>query len=453
MEKTKKIFLTHKRKNPDKSNNKPIKENSEKKPHHHHHRYHSPVTKITLKTKRPNRKKLLKNKIEFFLSDINLYHDTYLKKIYFSENCGVNPEVFLSFNSIKELLCDIKNKDDKINVIIKSIEISNKLYYDNATNKIKRIYSFEEKNIDINSYDDRTLYIGKLPKITNHKLIYDIFEDYKILYISLLKKNKKFSGEALVTFNNKEDLPVIIKRYNNIVPEKISRLKIEPLESLVIMTKNEYLAKNKKAKDSKKNITIKNDIKIPLDKNVCLKLFDVKKEIELKKIKKIFGKFCKDHMPIFIDLDRNTGIMILRFDSKDNLDFFIEKIKENKNNLKDIMENCNNEFKFKELEKEEKNKYLEFVKKEVENFQNKKKLKKINNIRNILNKKAKENLEDKADNIKKILDINSDIFKEKCNKEAKNYVGTKKSERSDEIKKTNDVDIDNEESLDLIENN
>ena len=62
---------------------------------------------ITKTTKRPNRKRLLKNKLEFFLSDINLYHDKYLKKIYLSNNESVTPEIFLTFNSIKLLLCDI----------------------------------------------------------------------------------------------------------------------------------------------------------------------------------------------------------------------------------------------------------------------------------------------------------------------------------------------------------
>ena len=35
---------------------------------------------LTKNTKKPNRKRLLKNRLEFFLSDINLYHDKFLKK-------------------------------------------------------------------------------------------------------------------------------------------------------------------------------------------------------------------------------------------------------------------------------------------------------------------------------------------------------------------------------------
>jgi hypothetical protein len=76
------------------------------------------------KKKRKNRKKLLKNKLEFFLSDINLYHDTYLKNIYLSNSSSISPEIFLTFNSIKDLLKDIKNDSDRKNVIIKAIEIS-----------------------------------------------------------------------------------------------------------------------------------------------------------------------------------------------------------------------------------------------------------------------------------------------------------------------------------------
>ena len=104
--------------------------------------------------KRPNRKRLLKNKLEFFMSDINLYHDKYLKKIYLSNNESVSPEIFLSFNSIKLLLCDIDKIENKKNIIIKAIEISNKLKYDKMTNKIRRVNPYKEKLINIELYEN-----------------------------------------------------------------------------------------------------------------------------------------------------------------------------------------------------------------------------------------------------------------------------------------------------------
>ena len=35
------------------------------------------ITKLTLSNKKTNRKKLIKNRLEFLLSDINLYHDQF----------------------------------------------------------------------------------------------------------------------------------------------------------------------------------------------------------------------------------------------------------------------------------------------------------------------------------------------------------------------------------------
>ena len=60
-----------------------------------------------------NRKRLLRNKLDFFLSDVNLYYDKYLKEIYLSNNESVTPEIFLTFNSIRNLLYDIKKEEDK----------------------------------------------------------------------------------------------------------------------------------------------------------------------------------------------------------------------------------------------------------------------------------------------------------------------------------------------------
>ena len=208
------------------------------------------ISKIT---KRPNRKWLLKNKLEFFLSDINLYHDKYLKKIYLSNNESVTPEIFLTFNSIKLLLCDIDKLENKKNVIIKAIEISNKLTYDKNTNRIKRVIPYKEKLINNDLYDKCTIYIENLPSIINHDNIYDLFKNYKILYISLLKrKNNKLNCKAFITLQNIEDVSTIINLYNNSVPKVISLLNPKELKPLKIMTKDDYI-KNSKSD----NISIK----------------------------------------------------------------------------------------------------------------------------------------------------------------------------------------------------
>ena len=305
------------------------------------------------------------------MSDINLYHDKYLKKIYLSNNESVSPEIFLTFNSIKMLLCDIDKIENKKNVIIKAIEISNKLKYDKMTNKIKRVNPYKEKLINIDLYDKCTIYIENLPPIINHTIIYDIFKDYKILYISLLKgKNNRLNGQSFITFKNIEDIPIIINKYNNSVPKQISLLNPKELKPLKIMTKEEYI-KNYKPKIINKNEN-KNENKKNIDENICIKINNIKENINLNNIKKCLSNII---LPLFIDINRNEKMIILRFESKKESDIFLEKVKEkNYEVLKELinMDENNNKKIVEELNEEERKKYIEFVKKEIENFKEKK---------------------------------------------------------------------------------
>ena len=324
------------------------------------------------KKKRKNRKKLLKNKLEFFLSDINLYHDTYLKNIYLSNNSSISPEIFLTFNSIKDLLKDIKTDSDRKNVIIKAIEISHKLIYDKTTNQIRRIHSYQENLINPELFDKCTIFIQNLPPIIiNHDIIYDLFKDYKILYIQLIKgKNHLYTGEAFITLKNIGDVENIINRYNNSIPKLISELNPKILKPLKIMTKEEYL-KNKIIdisnvggdKNEKKIAENKNNDNI--DENFLIKINHIKKCLE------------KIAIPQYIDINKNEKSMILRFDSKKTSDLFVSKLKEKKyENIKDILESPIKNENFNnivyELTEKERKEYLNLVKKKIENFKEKK---------------------------------------------------------------------------------
>ncbi len=344
---------------------------------------------LTKNTKKPNRKRLLKNKLEFFLSDINLYHDKYLKKIYLSHNESVSPETFLTFNSIKILLSDIDKTENKKNVIIKAVEISNKLKYDKLTNKIKRVNPYKEKLINIDLYDKCTIYIENFPPIITHNTIYDLFQDYKILYISLLKgKNNKLTGQAFITLKNIEDIPIIINKYNNSVPKQISLLNPKELKPIKIMTKEDYIKNyiqdNIKIKNDLNNSNIIKNNKINqakknnnIEENTCIKINHVKNSITLNNIKECLSKII---LPLFIDINRNDNFVILRFESKKESDIFLDKFKnKNYDDIKDIInyeEKNENNIYIEELNNEERKKYLDFVKKEIEIFKLKKENKK-----------------------------------------------------------------------------
>ena len=338
------------------------------------------------KPKRKNRKRLLKNKLEFFLSDINLYHDTYLKKIYQENNSSISLEEFLSFNSIKVLLKDIKEEKDKINILVKAVEISNKLVYDKTTNSIRKKYPYQENFINHELLDKCTIFIQNFPTIINHDIIYQLFKEYKILYIQLLKgKNKLYTGEAFITFKNEEDINKVIKEYNNSIPKLISELNPKVLKPLKIMTKEEYL-KNKiiDNKDTNNNINednnkikekkiseIKNNNNI--DENSLIKINNIKNDLSLNIAKKCIYNIV---IPLFIDINKNEKSMILRFDSKKNSELFLSKIKEkNYEDIKDILEPSkegNNDISINELLEKERKEYLDNVKMKIEKYKEKK---------------------------------------------------------------------------------
>ena len=348
------------------------------------------------KKKRKNRKRLLKNKIEFFLSDLNLYHDNYIKEIYLSNNSSITPEIFISFNSIKDLLKDIKNDSDKKNIIIKSIEISHKLIYNKETNEIKRKYPYQENSINNEQLDKSTIFVQNFPDKINHDIIYELFKDFKILYIQLLKgKNKLYTGDAFITFKNEEDVKNVIDKYNNSIPKIISELKPKILKPLKIITKEEYL-KNKKIKNIEEN-NIKDEEKIKrrkfsenknnnnLDENTLIKINNIKNSLTLNSAKKCLLNIS---IPQFIDINKDEKTMILRFDSKEASELFLSKLKENNyENIKDILDKPiedNNNISIYELKEKEKTDYLNLVKEKINNYKEKKekKIKKEDKMNN-----------------------------------------------------------------------
>ena len=405
---------------------------------------------LTKNTKKPNRKRLLKNRLEFFLSDINLYHDKFLKKIYLSHNESISPETFLTFNSIKILLSDIDKTENKKNVIIKAVEISNKLKYDKVTNKIKRVIPFKEKLINIDLYDKCTIYVENLPPIVTHNTIYDIFQDFKILYISLLKgKGNKLTGQAFITLKNIEDIPVIIDKYNNSVPKQISLLNPKELKPIKIMTKEDYIKNyipdNIKTNNILNNSNIinnnncinnntqKNQIKNKnLEENTCVKIYNIKDDITLDKLKKCLSKII---LPLFIDINRNDNTVMLRFESKKESDIFLEKFKnDNYEDIKDIInlegdeKNCIKKKYVEELNEADRKKYLDFVKKEIEIFKEKKENKKKEKIKKLNEKKDNIDFESRDVDKKIIKNFGSN---EKGDSEIKNIL---KDLNNDEMK-------------------
>ena len=210
------------------------------------------------------------------------------------------------------------------------------------------------------------------------------------MFIQLLKKKKnKYSGEALITFENEEDVNDVIEQFNNSIPKLISELNPKELKPLKIMTKEIYLNNlnnidsdnkkenkdgnnndNKNMKEKELNENKSNNI---IDENTLIKINHIKNNITLKIAKQCLYKIVT---PLFIDIDKKEKSMIIRFDSKITSDLFLSKIKENKyDNIKDILEISKDDEKnifAYELKDEERKDYLNNVKKKIENYKEKK---------------------------------------------------------------------------------
>ena len=345
------------------------------------------LMKVTLSNKKPNRKKLIKNRLEFLLSDVNLYHDQFLRRTYLSNNKGISPDTFLKCKTIKSLLSDIEKNDKRRNEIIKAVEISKELVYNKASDKIGRKVPYDHKLIDIDLWHSCTIFIPNLPTGINQQMIYDMFPEYKILYINILikrvKKEDKKYKQAYIILKEKEDVQKIINQYDG---KMITRYKIfeEPIHIINkydIKNKNENndintnenkieIENNKKEENTinKENVVIieKNKlIETNLENNICMSFSGLKDDIKLLEFIKILEQMEK---PLFVDLDRNKNSAVLRFKSNKESDSFLRKF------YNGGSESLKSMFKYDKINKprmfsqKENSEYLELVKEKLQNF-------------------------------------------------------------------------------------
>ena len=361
------------------------------------------ISKLTLTNKKPNRKKQIKNRLEFLLSDINLYHDQFLRRTYLSNNKGISPDIFLKCKSIKLLLSDIEKNDRRRKELIKAVEISKDLVYNKASDKIGRKIPYNHKLIDNDLWDSCTIFIPNFPPGINQQMIYDIFPEYKILYINLLvkraKKDDKKYKQAYIILKEKEDVQKIINQYNG---KKITKYKIleEPIHILpkASIKENNDINKNDSENQQKNDDNQNNDNKINneinnpnvviieknkltevnLNDNICMSFSGLKEDIKLLEFIKILEQLEK---PLFVDLDRNKNSAILRFKSKKESDSFIRKFYNGGGEL------LKNMFKYDKINKpkifnqKENMDYLELVKEKLQTFKADKLNKKLKKLK------------------------------------------------------------------------
>ena len=375
-------------------------ENEIKEPKEQKEKDSKEITKVTLSNKKPNRKKLLKNRLEFLLSDVNLYHDQFLRRTYLSNNKGISPDIFLKCKTIKSLLSDIEKNEKRRNELIKAAEISKELVYNKASDKIGRKIPYNHKLIDVDMWDSCTIFIPNFPSGINQQMIYDIFPEYKILYINLLikraKKDDKRYKQAYIILKEKEDVQKIIEQYDG---KQITKYKIfeQPIHIMAKSNsknneKEENIENNNEIKDNNNDNNLNNENKndnivvieknklteANVDNNICMSFSGLKEEIKLLEFIKLLEQLEK---PLFVDLDRNKNSAILRFKSNKESDSFLRKFYNGGSELLKYMFKYDKINKPRVFNQKENSEYLELVKDKLQNFKAEKLNKKLKKLK------------------------------------------------------------------------
>ena len=365
------------------------------------------IVQFKKKVRYPNRKREIKQKLEFYLSDENLIHDKFLTNILKREGNGVKLETFLDFNKIRLFLNEIKDIEEKKKMLIKACENSDKIYYSQKDKKIYRKKEFDISSVNLDFLDDCTVYIENLPPNTTHDVLFEIFKKYKIKYISLpkYKKSGQCKGFSFITFNSIENANEVIKNFNKSLPNELYKINVKENNFLKIISKKEWLEQKKNFKEYKlslQKINQKNFIncsdgseyienKEKIMKGTLIKLYSFDETFKLKDIKILVSNFIK---PIFIDYDIKTGIAILRFASPLLANEFLNVFNE-KNKLIELINKVT--IKCEKIEGKEEEEYLEKVSKLMEDFKVKKKKKQLNKKKQQkqINKKKKKKINKK----------------------------------------------------------
>ena len=333
------------------------------------------------RTHNPNRKRALQSLLEFYLSDDNLINDKFLSKL-LKSNPGIDINLFLTFNKVKKILCDISDMNERKGLIVKSCENSKKIYAKNE--RVYRYKKFDPNDVDTTMIEECTLYIENLPRNVNHDIMYSLFSDWKVKYISIPRfANKESKGFAFVTLSCREDANEAMMKLNNTVPKEISNLKPKELCPLNIITKKEWNQKKEKFKELKMKIQELNqkrfeefnqsESKDKEDIYQCslVRLTNISSDVNLEDIQ----LFAKNYIePVFIDYDKGKKTAILRFQYKTMGEKFVNLLMEGNRRIK------SEEVFVEKIEGEEEKKYIDKVKELKEKFQEKKKKRKeVNN--------------------------------------------------------------------------
>ena len=166
----------------------------------------------------------IKKQIEFYFSDSNLYHDTFLHELLLkSDNkLQVDSNIILNFSRIKQLFNDSFDQDKQLAIIKDALADSPIVSLNEDGKKFERKKEFNREEYNrTTEIDKRTVYVENFPNTITHEHLAAIFAKIgKILHISLPRftQSKKPKGFAFIEFDSIEISQRAIEKLNGMIP-------------------------------------------------------------------------------------------------------------------------------------------------------------------------------------------------------------------------------------------
>lgn len=327
-----------------------------------------------------NRKKELLRQLEFYFSDVNLLNDKFLRNLLNRDNDkGVDINIILNFNKVKEIMKGIDEDNAKISLLKKSVDHSKKLKI--FKNKLIRREKFEMNKLNQKDLDKKSIYVENVPKEITHDILYKLFTNYgKVLHISIPKfsDTKQSKGFAFIIFEKEEQADKALKECNNSIPKEFFSINHSGLQPLSIISKQAWLDKKEEFKQLKNELMNENkDLFVnclrqdsesvtKLTENTLVNLSNLPtSKIDKYDIKTWISHFVE---PAYVDYKKNDDNCIIRFSHQILAESFVNKLK----NEEDFM------FRGKKptasfIKDEDEKSYFERVQKLKEEFRRKKK--------------------------------------------------------------------------------
>jgi len=173
----------------------------------------------------------IKKQIEFYFSDSNLYHDSYLSNLLnqSSKKLEVASDIILEFSKLKKLLSELPDSQVKLEVVKKVIASSHIVTLSEDMKAFKRKKAFnKEEYAKSTQLENRTIYIENFPETTTIEVLTNILSKVgEVLYINMPRYDvsKKVKGYAFVEYKSMKESEKAIEVLNETYPKELANPK------------------------------------------------------------------------------------------------------------------------------------------------------------------------------------------------------------------------------------